>query len=52
MNNSGKIKWITRTAVFIALLVAFQYATKPMGQYVTGSAVNFIQKIKVTAPGS
>ena len=51
MNNSGKIKWITSTAVFIALLVAFQYATKPMGQYVTGSAVNFILVMSVLAAG-
>lgn len=41
MNNS-KIKWITQTAIFIALLVVLQYVTKPMGQFVTGSAVNLV----------
>ncbi|MCL2708770.1 MAG: hypothetical protein FWF03_06600 [Defluviitaleaceae bacterium] len=33
---------ITRTAMFIALLVAAQFATRPLGQFVTGSCVNFI----------
>jgi hypothetical protein len=37
-----KIYWIAKTAVFIALLVALQAVTKPLGQYVTGSAVNLV----------
>ena len=34
--------WITRTAVFLALLVAVQYFTRSFGQLVTGAAVNFV----------
>ncbi|MDP4153710.1 MAG: ECF transporter S component [Bacillota bacterium] len=37
-----KIQWITRTAIFIALLIVFQAVTKSFGQYVTGSLVNLI----------
>jgi hypothetical protein len=37
-----KIYWIAKTAMFIALLVALQAVTKPMGQFVTGSVVNLI----------
>ena len=37
-----KTLWITRTAIFLALLVAGQYLTKPAGQLITGSAVNFV----------
>jgi len=37
-----KVLWITRTALFIALLVAFQAVTASLGQYVTGSVVNLI----------
>lgn len=41
--NAGKTAlWITRTAVFLALLVAVQFLTRNFGQLVTGSAVNFI----------
>jgi uncharacterized membrane protein len=42
MMDSKRILWITRTAIFIALLIAVQAVTKPLGQYVTGSCVNFI----------
>ena len=42
-----KILWITRTAVMLAMLVALQYATKPFGQFVTGSCVNAV--LTVTA---
>ncbi|MDR3239282.1 MAG: ECF transporter S component [Clostridiales bacterium] len=38
-----KILWITRTALFIALLIAAQALTVPLGnQFITGSAVNLI----------
>jgi hypothetical protein len=37
-----RILWITHTALFIALLVAAQAFTRPMGQFVTGSSVNFV----------
>ena len=32
-----KIRWITETAILLALLVTLQALTKPMGQFVTGS---------------
>lgn len=35
-----KLRWITETAVLLALLVTLQTLTKPMGQLVTGSCVN------------
>ncbi len=37
-----KIRWITETAALLALLVALQALTKPMGQLVTGSCVNTV----------
>jgi len=40
--NRKRILWITQTAIFIALLVSAQAVTKPLGQFVTGSCVNFI----------
>jgi hypothetical protein len=36
------IIWVTRSAVFIALIISAQTLTAPMGQYVTGSIVNLI----------
>ena len=38
----NKTVWIAETAVMIALLVALQWATKPLGQFVTGSCVNLV----------
>jgi len=40
--NKKRILWITQTAIFIALLVSVQAVTRPFGQFVTGSCVNFI----------
>lgn len=41
MNN--KVKWITRSAVAIALIIAVQLATRALGQQlVTGSLVNLV----------
>ncbi len=40
MNQS--VKWITRTAAALALLVAVQAVTKAGGQLVTGSCVNLL----------
>ena len=40
--NRGRILWIAQTAIFIALLVTAQYFSQQLGQFVTGSAVNFI----------
>jgi len=39
---SKKIRWITETAVLLALLVVLQAATKGFGQLVTGSCVNAV----------
>jgi len=39
---NNKTVWITRTAAFVALLVAVQFFTAPAGQLVTGTLVNFI----------
>lgn len=49
--NKKKILWITRTAIFIALLVVVQFATKPLGQLVTGSLVNLILIMSVMTCG-
>ena len=46
-----KIRWITETAIMLALLVALQALTKPMGQLVTGSCVNAILAITVLVAG-
>ena len=35
-------RWITQTAVMLAMLIALQSVTKPLGQVVTGSCVNAI----------
>lgn len=40
--NNKRILWITQTAIFIALLITIQAVTRPFGQFVTGSCVNFI----------
>lgn len=45
------IRWITETAVMLALLVALQALTKPMGQLVTGSCVNAVLAITVLLAG-
>ena len=37
-----KIRWITETAIMLALLVTLQALTKGFGQLVTGSCVNTI----------
>ena len=46
-----KIRWITETAVMLALLVSLQALTKPMGQLVTGSCVNAVLAISVLLGG-
>ena len=35
-----KVLWVTQTAAMLALLMALQALTKPLGQLVTGSCVN------------
>lgn len=46
-----KILWITETAVMLALLVALQALTKPMGQLITGSFVNTVLAVTVLVAG-
>ena len=36
------IVWIAETAIFLALLIVLQAVTASLGQFVTGSAVNFV----------
>ena len=48
---SKKIRWITETAVMLALLVSLQALTKPMGQLVTGSCVNTILAVSALVGG-
>ena len=46
-----KIRWITETAIMLALLVTLQSLTKPMGQLVTGSCVNAVLAVSVLVGG-
>lgn len=47
-----KIRWITETAVMLALLVAVQGVTSGMGnQYITGSCVNLILAVTTLVAG-
>lgn len=46
-----KIRWITETAAMLALLVALQAITKPMGQLVTGSFVNTVLAVTALVVG-
>ena len=46
-----KVRWITETAVMLALLVALQALTKGFGQLVTGSCVNAVLAVTVLTAG-
>ena len=46
-----KLRWITETAIMLALLVTLQALTKPLGQFVTGSCVNAILAVAVLVGG-
>ena len=46
-----KIRWITETAVMLALLGSLQAITKPLGQLVTGSCVNTVLAISALVGG-
>lgn len=50
-NRSGA-RELTRTGVFIALLVALQWLTAPLGQYITGSCVNTVLAVAALTAGS
>lgn len=52
MNNKSRVVWVTRTAVFIALLIVMQAATAPLGNIlVTGSIVNLLLILSVMTCG-
>ncbi len=46
-----KVLWLTSTAMMIAVLVALQYITKPLGQLVTGSCVNLVLAVTALVVG-
>ena len=46
-----KIRWITETAIVLALLVTLQALTKGFGQFVTGSCVNAVLGVAVLVGG-
>lgn len=46
-----KIRWITETAILLALLVVLQAVTKSFGQFVTGSFVNAVLAVAVLLAG-
>ena len=46
-----RILWITETAVMLAMLIVLQWATKPLGQIVTGSCVNAVLAVAVLLGG-
>lgn len=52
MNNNRKALWITRTAIFIALLVVLQAVTAPLGNVlITGTIVNMLLIVSVMTCG-
>lgn len=55
MTNSQRVRWIAKTGVLIALLIAFQWATAPTqafaGQYITGSLVNCVLAVATLIGG-
>ena len=48
---SRKLRWITETALMLAVLIALQALTKGFGQLVTGSCVNAVLAITVLVAG-
>ena len=46
-----KVRWITETAVMLALLIVLQALTKSAGQIVTGSCVNAVLAMTVLIAG-
>ena len=46
-----KIRWITETAIMLALLLCLQVITKPLGQLVTGSCVNGVLAVATLTGG-
>ena len=46
-----RVRWIARTGVLLAVLIALQTATKPLGQLITGSCVNAVLAVAVLFGG-
>lgn len=46
-----KTLWVARTAMLLAMLLVLQFATKPLGQYVTGSCVNLVLAVAALVGG-
>lgn len=46
-----KIRWMTQTALLLALLITLQWVTKPAGQLVTGACVNAVLAITALLVG-
>lgn len=46
-----KLRWVTETAIMLALLVTLQALTKGFGQLVTGSCVNAVLAVSVLVGG-
>jgi len=52
MGVRGNVLWITRTAIFTALLITMQLVTTPLGnQFVTGSVNNLIMIVSLLVCG-
>ncbi len=49
--QKANLRWLTETALLLALLVTLQWATKPFGQLVTGSCVNGVLAISTILVG-
>ena len=49
--KNPKVRWITETALMLALLIVLQSITKPFGQLVTGSCVNCVLAISALFVG-
>ena len=50
-NTRDRVIWITRTAVFMALLISVQFFSAAFGQLVTGSLVNMVLMVAVMTGG-
>lgn len=50
MKNT-KTLWITKTGVMLAILIVLQFVTKPFGQIITGSCVNYVLVISALILG-
>ena len=48
---NSKTRWITETAIMLAMLVILQAVTKSAGQLVTGSCVNAVLAVSVLVSG-